>query len=146
MKRPGILRSVLGLMSHESVSIRVATIWVIINLTWPDDKSTLGVHDRVLLFRNLGVEDRLQSLTADQDLDVRDRVKTALHHFSLDQQQHGHSGIGLQDPSGQGNGRHGSTARYAAHGSLGQEDGFSNPSLDSAQALSGPGSTGHERR
>ncbi|KAF9967916.1 hypothetical protein BGZ70_007675, partial [Mortierella alpina] len=101
MKRPGILRSVFGLMSHESVSIRVATIWVIINLTWPDDKAALGVHDRVLLLRNLGVEDRLQSLTADQDLDVRDRVKTALHHFSLDQQLHGHVGNGLQDPSGQ---------------------------------------------
>ncbi|KAF9961258.1 hypothetical protein BGZ72_004399 [Mortierella alpina] len=146
MKRPGILRSVLGLMSHESVSIRVATIWVIINLTWPDDKATLGVHDRVSLLRNLGVEDRLQGLTADQDLDVRDRVKTALHHFSLDQQNHGHGGNGLQDPSGQGNGRHGSNARYAGHGSLGQDDSFSNPNLDSAPALTGPGSTGHERR
>ncbi|KAF9939717.1 hypothetical protein BGZ67_009070 [Mortierella alpina] len=146
MKRPGILRSVLGLMSHESVSIRVATIWVIINLTWPDDKATLGVHERVSLLRSLGVEDRLQSLTADQDLDVRDRVKTALHHFSLDQQQHGHSGNGLQDPSGQGNGRQGSNARYAGHGSLGQDDPLSNPSLDSAPALAGHGSTGHERR
>ncbi|KAG9321926.1 hypothetical protein KVV02_004501 [Mortierella alpina] len=146
MKRPGILRSVLGLMSHESVSIRVATIWVIINLTWPDDKATLGVHERVSLLRSLGVEDRLQSLTADQDLDVRDRVKTALHHFSLDQQQRGHSGNGLQDPSGQGNGRQGSNARYAGHGSLGQDDPLSNPSLDSAPALAGHGSTGHERR
>ncbi|KAG0198070.1 hypothetical protein BGX28_008435 [Mortierella sp. GBA30] len=122
MKRPGILKYVLGLMSHESVAIRVATIWVIINLTWPDDKALQGVHDRVTALRNMGVEDRLQSLTADHDLDVRDRVKTALQHFSLVQQQHGHVNHGiLQDQSGPGNGRHENNARYSGHGSLGQD-------------------------
>ncbi|KAI1297410.1 hypothetical protein EDD11_007140 [Mortierella claussenii] len=108
MKRPAILRSVLGLMSHESTSIRVATIWVIINLTWPDDKIAQGVHERVMMLRSMGVEDRLQALSTDHDLDVRDRVKTAQEHFlsnqQLQQQQQqqqllpqyggGHSGAG----------------------------------------------------
>ncbi|KAF8950389.1 Armadillo repeat-containing protein 8 [Haplosporangium bisporale] len=92
MKRPSILRSVLSLMTHESVAIRVATIWVIINLTWPDEKVSHSLHERVTVLRSMGVEDRLRSLNSDHDLDVRDRVKTALHHFVVDQQQHGQSG------------------------------------------------------
>ncbi|KAF9382683.1 hypothetical protein CPB97_007018 [Podila verticillata] len=92
MKRPSILRSVLSLMTHESVAIRVATIWVIINLTWPDEKVSHSLHERVTMLRSMGVEDRLRSLNTDHDLDVRDRVKTALHHFVVDQQQHGQSG------------------------------------------------------
>ncbi|KAF9980317.1 Armadillo repeat-containing protein 8 [Modicella reniformis] len=91
MKRPFILRSVLGLMSHDSAAIRVATIWVIINLTWPDEKASHGVHERVTTLRTMGVEARLQTLTTDPDLDVRDRVKTALQHFQIDQQQHGNN-------------------------------------------------------
>ncbi|KAF9120353.1 hypothetical protein BGW39_011482 [Mortierella sp. 14UC] len=91
LKRQGILRSVLRSMNHESAAIRVASIWVIINLTWPDDKVSHSVHECVTLLRSMGVEDRLLALNADHDLDVRDRVKTALQHFMLDQQQHGHS-------------------------------------------------------
>ncbi|KAG0307675.1 hypothetical protein BGZ99_001382 [Dissophora globulifera] len=112
MKRPGILRSVLGLMSHESAAIRVATIWVIINLTWPDDRLAQGVHDRVVVLRSLGVEDRLQALNSDHDLDVRDRVKTALHHFHLDQQQYGHAAMTAAEQAGSA-GTTGGASRYS---------------------------------
>ncbi|KAG0250788.1 hypothetical protein BG011_008103 [Mortierella polycephala] len=151
MKRPGILRSVLGLMSHEAPAIRVATTWVVINLTWPDEKTAIGVHSRVVQLRNMGVEERLQSLTADHDLDVRDRVKTALHHFHLDRQQHEHNGNGMSDQSGAGNGRHGQNSRYGTHGSTGQDahmagEGYGNTGIDTTPVLTGSEATGHDHR
>ncbi|KAF9921047.1 hypothetical protein FBU30_008966 [Linnemannia zychae] len=123
LKRQGILRAVLRSMNHESAAIRVASIWVIINLTWPDDSVSQSVHECVELLRSMGVEDRLLTLNADHDLDVRDRVKTALQHFLRDQQQYGHNsgnnnnsnnnGNGVSDQPGSGNSRHGySSARY----------------------------------
>ena len=93
MKRHGILRSILGLMSHESADVRVATIWVIINLTWQDEKgsstsfTSSSLHDRITILRSMGIEERLRTMNSDLDLDVRDRVKTALHQFAADQQQ-----------------------------------------------------------
>jgi len=153
MKRPAILRSVLGLMSHGSATIRVATIWVIINLTWPDEKIAHGVHDRVILLRSLGVEDRLQSLNADHDLDVRDRVKTALHHFHLDQQQYGHNGNGMteQAASTTGSNRPDHTLRLTGHGSTVDQDSQSDTretlgSATTSPTMEGEGTSAHERR
>ncbi|KAK3820329.1 MAG: armadillo-type protein [Benniella sp.] len=91
VKRRNILELVIDLMSHRSVLIRVATVWVVINLTWPDLDASNGVHERVMELRDLGAESKLQSLTMDQELDVRERVKTALHHFQMDHQQHPHT-------------------------------------------------------
>ncbi|KAF8934070.1 hypothetical protein BGZ58_005957 [Dissophora ornata] len=155
MKRPGILRSVLGLMSHGSATIRVATIWVIINLTWPDEKIAHGVHDRVVLLRSMGVEDRLQSLNADHDLDVRDRVKTALHHFHLDQQQYGHNGNGMTEQAAStttiGSNQPDHTLRLTGHGSTADQDSqagaretFGNATTSSA--MEEEGTSTHERR
>jgi len=129
IKRQGILRAVLHATTHDSAAIRVASIWVIINLIWTDDKISHSVHERVELLRNMGVEDRLLSLNDDRDLDVRDRVKTALQYFLLDQQQYGHgssngnNGVSTTissslsssslDQAGSGIGRHGhSSSRY----------------------------------
>ncbi|KAF9432236.1 hypothetical protein BGZ76_011086 [Entomortierella beljakovae] len=147
MKRPLILRSVLGLMSHDSVAIRVATIWVIINLTWPDDKTSSGVHDRVVLLRNMGIEDKLQPLNSDPEMDVRERVKTALHHFILDQQQYAH-GSGMSDQSGSiGSSQHTHSSRNALpQDSHSNNDTFGNSSLSPSSTLTGASSLGHERR
>ena len=37
--------------------------------------------DRVQQLKNLGFEDQLGNMTDDPDLDVKDRVKTAIQHF-----------------------------------------------------------------
>ncbi|KAF9101892.1 hypothetical protein BGX27_011284 [Mortierella sp. AM989] len=145
MKRPAILKYVLGLMSHESAAIRVASIWVFINLTWPDEKINSGVHERVTQLRSLGVEDRLQSLNSDHNLDVRDRVKTALHHFLSDQQHYGHNGSVVSDS------RHSHGSRNASHSITSQDshtasETFGNTGMDTASAVSGTGASGHERR
>ena len=165
LKRQGILRSVLRSMNHESAAIRVASIWVIINLTWPDDKVYHSVHECVALLRSMGVEDRLLALNADHDLDVRDRVKTALQHFLTDQQQYGHNNNGNGVPSdqtGSGIGRHGhSSSRYHDPQQQQQQENIPSSSSSSGDAFGGgagsamdtthivtggPGAGGHDRR
>ncbi|KAK3840142.1 MAG: armadillo-type protein [Linnemannia elongata] len=166
LKRQGILRSVLRSMNHESAAIRVASIWVIINLTWPDDKVSHSVHECVTLLRSMGVEDRLLALNADHDLDVRDRVKTALQHFLMDQQQYGHNnngnGVPL-DQTGSGIGRHGHpSSRYhdpqqqqqqqenIPMSSTSSGDAFgggAGSAMDTTHIVTGgPGAGGHDRR
>ena len=56
----------------------MAAVWCVINLTWPDDH---GVKYRVVRLREAGFEVQLRTLLDDPDLDVKDRVKTALSHF-----------------------------------------------------------------
>ncbi|KAG0279634.1 hypothetical protein BGZ96_001887 [Linnemannia gamsii] len=164
LKRQGILRSVLRSMNHESAAIRVASIWVIINLTWPDDKVSHSVHECVALLRSMGFEDRLLALdTTDHDLDVNNRVKTALQHFLMDQQQYGHnnnvSGV-PSDQTGSGIGRHGhSSSRYpdpqqqqdispSSSSSSGDAFGGSAGSaMDTTHIVTGgSGAGGHDRR
>ncbi|KAF9918008.1 hypothetical protein BX616_010592 [Lobosporangium transversale] len=129
MKRSGILRSVLGLMSHEAASIRVAAIWVIINLTWSEEDVAHGVHERVAILRSMGVEDRLHSLVTDSVPDVRERVKTALQHFVQDHQQYGHSG----SPSV----RHVGQDAYTSNEALGDSR------MDTNTTVSGTGTSSH---
>ncbi|OAQ27260.1 ARM repeat-containing protein [Linnemannia elongata AG-77] len=165
LKRQGILRSVLRSMNHESAAIRVASIWVIINLTWQDDKVSHSVHECVTLLRSMGVEDRLLALNADHDLDVRDRVKTALQHFLMDQQQYGHNNNGNgvpSNPTGTGIGRHGHpSSRYHDPQQQQQQENIPSSSSSSGDAFGGgagsamdtthivtggPGAGGHDRR
>jgi len=159
MKRHAILRSILGLMSHGAPAVRVAAIWVVINLTWQDDKTSTGVHDRVVYLRNMGMEDRLRIMNADQNLDVRDRVKTALHQFACDQQHHAHTTHGLSDTSAVA-GTHGRLAAQSPHRSARSNDpqegvamatesnlfGGDTVATDAAQAITGQGATSHEHR
>lgn len=170
MKRHAILRSILGLMSHGAPTVRVAAIWVVINLTWQDDKTSTGVHDRVLYLRNMGMEDRLRIMNTDQNLDVRDRVKTALHQFAIDQQHHAHTTHGLSEATTTTTtttttavaGTHGRLSAQSPHRSTRSNDPQEGVAMvtdsnlfgggdvvptDAAQAITGgPGATSHERR
>jgi len=158
VKRRNILELVIDLMSHRSVLIRVATVWVVINLTWPDLDASNGVHERVMELRDLGAESKLQSLTMDQELDVRERVKTALHHFQMDHQQHPHtssSGSGSSSSASTSNNASNSTgAGTSANASQGQrmpvesaagptasDLSFLRPILDPAAATAGVSSS-----
>ncbi|KNC97089.1 uncharacterized protein SPPG_07484 [Spizellomyces punctatus DAOM BR117] len=78
MNRETIIEAILGFMSHTKSLIRVATIWCVINLTWTDDP---GAQERVIRLRELGFETRLASMMDDSNMDVKDRVKTALANF-----------------------------------------------------------------
>ncbi|KAI8811242.1 armadillo-type protein [Cladochytrium replicatum] len=74
-----LLRLVRAYLRHEVSVVRVAALWVIINLTWTDDG---GASERVQLLREkLGIEEALSAMADDTDMDVRERVKTALGHF-----------------------------------------------------------------
>ena len=79
MSREPILRLIFQHMMHDSSSIRVATVWCLINLTWTDDA---GSQFRVARLKALGFEERLKYMHDDVDLDVKDRVKTAMNHFA----------------------------------------------------------------
>ncbi|KAG0236583.1 hypothetical protein BGW42_003238 [Actinomortierella wolfii] len=99
IKRRNILQSVLVLMSDSHAAVRIATLWVVINLTWPDDKPRAFVGERISILRQMGFEKQLRSMSNDHTLDVRDRVKTALSHLEHDhyrtsmENSNGHSGL-----------------------------------------------------
>lgn len=78
MSRESLLKAVQKYMGHPKGIVRVAAIWCVINLTWVDDQGSEG---RVARLRDLGFEAQLQEMMDDVDLDVKDRVKTAIEHF-----------------------------------------------------------------
>ncbi|CAB4378080.1 unnamed protein product [Rhizophagus irregularis] len=81
MNRPTILTRILNYMGHDNPEIRVIAVWVLINLLWTEDKSASS-QVRVQKLRDLGFEDKVKNMTNDENLDVRERVKTVLNQFS----------------------------------------------------------------
>lgn len=91
-------------MGHDNPEIRVIAVWVLINLLWTEDKSASkylthwiilavrfnllnplfyqGSQVRVQKLREIGFEDKVKNMTNDENLDVRERVKTVLNQFS----------------------------------------------------------------
>ncbi|CAI2176126.1 12797_t:CDS:10 [Funneliformis geosporum] len=81
MNRTNILKSILSYMGHTNPEIRVVAMWVVINLSWMEDKSASS-QVRVQKLREMGFEEKVKNMTNDDNLDVRERVKTALNQFS----------------------------------------------------------------
>ena len=79
MSSAAILKAVLENMAHDKPSIRIATLWIIVNLTWVDDNAA---EVRVQKLRDLGFEEKLAGMATDVDIEIRDRAKTALQHFA----------------------------------------------------------------
>lgn len=75
----GLLNHMVSLTNikyHRSAAVRVATIWCIINLTWMEDE---GAQLRITKLQQLDMSKRLEYLIQqDENVDVRDRAKTAL--------------------------------------------------------------------
>ncbi|BBM98555.1 armadillo repeat-containing protein 8 [Marchantia polymorpha subsp. ruderalis] len=67
------------LQDMSNPQIRVVALWCVINLTFPNSP---GVSSRISRLRDGGIEAQLQSMVDDPCLDVKDRAKTALEHFS----------------------------------------------------------------
>eukprot|EP00824_Muranothrix_gubernata_P022509 TRINITY_DN5463_c0_g1_i3.p1 TRINITY_DN5463_c0_g1~~TRINITY_DN5463_c0_g1_i3.p1 ORF type:complete len:497 (-),score=103.92 TRINITY_DN5463_c0_g1_i3:745-2235(-) len=74
-----LLPCVLKATAHHNPAIRVAAVWCVINLAWERD---VGATERVERMRAMGFENALVNMRGDPDLDVRDRVRTALELFS----------------------------------------------------------------
>jgi len=88
-----LARSLVHFMAHSSSSVRVAAVWCASNLGWSEDNTadegtgvsaggssntTAAATQIVAKLREIGVEEKLMSMTEDPDLDVRDRVNNAL--------------------------------------------------------------------
>lgn len=74
-----LLKLLVPLFLHTKREIRVCCAWLVINLTWVDDQSdhhSCRARARELL--KLGMWDKLEMLVSDQELDVRERTKTAI--------------------------------------------------------------------
>ncbi|KAF2811658.1 ARM repeat-containing protein [Mytilinidion resinicola] len=100
-----LLNHVLPLFQHPDRRLRVACVWLVINLTWMDDSSDMpAARDRALSLKALGVEQKVRELTTDQDLDTRERAKTAVEQMSklLDGSGNGGPGLGLGGMDGGG--------------------------------------------
>ncbi len=61
--------------------MRVAAVWAVINLSWREDPAAAR---RIEKLKNLGFEAKLRDMANDRDIDVKDRVRTALQHFQSD--------------------------------------------------------------
>ncbi|KAL8750528.1 MAG: hypothetical protein Q9184_006396 [Pyrenodesmia sp. 2 TL-2023] len=83
ISQPDLLRAILPFFAHPSHEVRSACTWIAINLTWTDDQSDQpGCRDRARELYQLGWYRQLEDLKNDPELDVRERVKTALHQIS----------------------------------------------------------------
>lgn len=76
-----------GLFPHYLQSpdkdVRLAVLWVIINLTFSakDGSDAAAAAGRVVRLQELQVQQALQELQHDEDLDVKERVKTVMDQF-----------------------------------------------------------------
>lgn len=83
ISQPELLKLILPLFAHPAHEVRVACTWIVINLTWMDDQSDyLSCRERAKELVQLGWYDKLQVLESDPELDVRERVKTAMHQVN----------------------------------------------------------------
>ncbi|KAJ3093849.1 hypothetical protein HDU97_008938 [Phlyctochytrium planicorne] len=75
-----LLNAIMHFMSHEKSTIRVATVWCVINLSEVDDG---GSQQRINALKQRGFDVKLRYMADDVDSDVRGRVKTALANFHI---------------------------------------------------------------
>ena len=74
-----ILRALIPLFDHPSRVIRVNCCWITINLTYTDDPADkISCRHRARELEKMGVMEKLAGLMEDEDLDVRERTKTAV--------------------------------------------------------------------
>lgn len=78
IRQTELLRLLLQHASHPVKDVRLAFCWLIQNLTWVDnDQDSIAQVGRVRELEKLGYMAKLDLLVKDEDLDVRERAKTA---------------------------------------------------------------------
>ncbi|BFZ57997.1 hypothetical protein PYCC9005_005055 [Savitreella phatthalungensis] len=83
MRQPRLLELLHARLPPNAISsstdVRLAAVWILINLTWHDDESR--AHDRrlrIARLAELGILHTLSLLQQDPSLDLRERVRTVL--------------------------------------------------------------------
>src|SRR5690242_14444181 len=79
LSQTGLMRHMLPLFSHPVRDIRLGCAWMVINLVWVEDHTEEApTRERARVLRDTGFEAKVNELTRDPDLDVRERAKTAM--------------------------------------------------------------------
>jgi armadillo repeat-containing protein 8 len=82
VRQTELMRGLLPLFKHANSTMRINAVWVVINLTWVDDVSDrVGCRSRAAELQKMGFYEALGGLQDDGELDVRERVKTAMHQM-----------------------------------------------------------------
>ena len=77
--RQRLLELMVPLFNHPHSEVRVCCVWTVINLTWTEDQADkMNCKNRALELKKLGVLTKLHELENDAELDVKERVKTAI--------------------------------------------------------------------
>lgn len=81
LSRPPLLRRIFSYFDSPRPDLRIAAVWVIHNLTWPDEE---GAQDRIQSLRHYDVQQKLwQMWKGEGEGDVRERVAQVLKHFGM---------------------------------------------------------------
>lgn len=83
MNRLSLLKSVLAYTNHTQIGVRMAALWVVANLTWPDEP---GLLQRIHRLRGMGFHEQLVKMNcSDLDVEVKDKVRQVLQQFAMEQ-------------------------------------------------------------
>ena len=74
-----LLRLMVPLFTHPHPGIRVALVWLVINMSWKEDISDRDAAvGRVQELKKLGIISKVHEAASDQDMDVSERAKHAI--------------------------------------------------------------------
>ncbi|KAK4632176.1 hypothetical protein CLAFUW4_02361 [Fulvia fulva] len=77
-----LLQAMLPHFSHSDSRVRVMSVWAVNSLTWiEEDGDRRDARARSNEIKALGIEQAVRALQSDSNLDVRERVKTAIRQF-----------------------------------------------------------------
>lgn len=77
-----LLRNWLPHFTHLDRRVRVISVWAVNSLTWvEDDTDRPDAQKRARVLREAGIEGAIRGLVNDPDLDVRERVRTAVRQI-----------------------------------------------------------------
>lgn len=77
-----LLQEWLPHFTHADRSVRVICIWAVNSLTWiEDDNDRQACRLRIQALKQVGIDGVVRSLVADPDMDVRERVRTAVRQL-----------------------------------------------------------------
>lgn len=80
ISQPKVLELVIPYLSHPDHEVRVPAVWMVINLTVPDDSSDISAcRDRIRRLNEMGFYDRIREMDQDPSQDARERSMTAMH-------------------------------------------------------------------
>ncbi|KAK4580516.1 hypothetical protein LTR86_000719 [Recurvomyces mirabilis] len=77
-----LLKTWLPHFTHQDRKVRAACLWTVNSLTWiENDGDRRDARQRAEQLRSVGIEAAARALTADADMDVKERAKTAVRQF-----------------------------------------------------------------